>query len=120
MAFRALSGLVPQWIEPERFDLSENGKLKDVDPETDDLVRVEIKPLNGREYYAVLQNPADASRLACATAVTNWENFKDEEGKPVEFSKSKVLEFIPAKYIAIIGAKVLEVSTLDGKQVKNS
>lgn len=119
MAFMALTGLVPQWIEPERYDLSEKGELIEREDVPDELVRVEIKPLNGREYYSVLQNPGEASKLACSIGVTGWDNFKDGNGSAVEFSKVKILEFIPAKYIAIIGAKIMEISSVDGAKAKN-
>lgn len=123
MAFRALTGLAEQWFEPERWELKKNGELAEKElnlEEGEQLTRILLKPLNGKEYYSVLQNMSESNKLACSIGVVGWENFTDFEGKPVEFSKIKVLEYIPPIFIAVIGAKVMEISSVDGKKEKNS
>lgn len=122
MSFKAISGLVPEWFEPERWDVDEKGKLNEVElPEGVEPTRIKIKPLTGSEFFDVLQNPGGAGiKAACRLGVVGWENFNDADGAPVEFGRQKINELIPPKYQLVIGTKIISISSFDGEKTKNS
>ena len=123
MAFRAMTGLVTEWFEPERFKVDRtSGGLIEVVESKDDCTKIQLKPLSGADYIAAFSSDSAATQLiiACRKGVVGWDNLQDEEGNPVEFSEKKITEVLPGEIMEILYRRIYEISRLSKEQEKNS
>lgn len=121
MAIRALTGLAPEWFEPERYKYDKKTHQLVIDDafeleEGEEPTGFEIRPLSSVEYVRVLGcgEGLEANIKAFEYGLVGWRNFTDDE-----FNIKEALELIPPKYIMMIGSRVMEISSLDGEQAKN-
>lgn len=111
MAITAMTGLVPEWFEPEQ-------------EESDVKTRFKLKPLNGMEYLEVIPYIrgqyliGDGVKLALGYGLVDWENVFGEDGKAVKFSRSGVA-LLPPKILSMLSAEIIERSSFDGEKAKN-
>lgn len=122
MAFRAMTGLVTEWFEPERFKVDEKtGELLEREGEFNDCTRVQIKPLSGSDYVAAFSSQSAATQLivSCNKGVIGWDNLPDENGNPVPFDAKKINEILPGEIMEILYRRIYKISRLDQEQEKN-
>ena len=123
MAFRAMTGLVTEWFEPERYKVDEKtGELVEVVKESEGCTKVQIKPLSGSDFLSAVTAPGAASQIitACRRGVVGWENLPDENGNPVKFDESKIIEVLPGEIMTILSSRILDISKMSREQEKNS
>ncbi len=122
MAIKALTGLSPEWYEPERETTDKNGSIIPVDlPEDVIPTQFQIRPLTGLEYMEVVETPGMASlKKAFRYGLQGWRNLKDENGNDIEFDQVTAGSILPARWIIAIGRRVVKISSFDGEKVKNS
>lgn len=106
-----MTGLAPEWFEPEQDD-------------SDVKTRVKLKPLNGLEYLEILPYIrgsfliGDGVKLALNYGLMDWENVMDADGKPLKFTRQNV-QLLPAKVLSNIAAEIIDRSTFEGEKAKN-
>lgn len=123
MAFKALTGIAPEWFEPERFKIDpKSGDLMEVTKEKPDCTKIQIKPLGGTDFLVCVTAPSTAAQIttACRKGIIGWDNLPDENGAPVDFSEDKITEVLPGEIMSIISAKILDISKMSTEQEKNS
>lgn len=110
MAITAMTGLVPEWFEPEQ-------------PESERRTRILLKPLNGMEHLSVqnelaMRRTSDAQKLALELGVVGWENIDDAAGNPLPFSRESVW-LLPVSVLAQAAMRIINISRLSESTAKN-
>ena len=119
MAITTLTGLKPEWFEPEKEHLENAETVLPVSG-------FYIKPLTGIEYHDLLSYigsdgklSADGIKVCLQYALKDWRYINDELGNRVDFSVDAALQVVPAKYLILISSRVFELSSFDGESEKN-
>lgn len=93
-------------------------------------LRFKIKPLDGLQYLEVSSDSkaddegnflltGSAYKLVAMYGIVSWENFYDNSGAEIVFSKDKI-KLIPVTVLMELVSEILRASSLNGEQQKNS
>ena len=107
MAIQAIEKIAADWYTPES------------EREEESPTRFKIQPLNGLQHMEVLgdlykSGPFNAIRYG----LVGWENFNDENGKPINFSLENVKR-VPPVYLSEISTEIINRSELGEAATKN-
>lgn len=110
MAIVGITDLAPYWFTPTQ-------------EESETPTRFKLKPLDGFETLEVsaevgARRVAAAQKLAVKYGLVDWENFCDESGNNIKFSREN-FRLLPVGAIAEIAVQVINGATLDKEQKKN-
>jgi hypothetical protein len=117
MAITALSGIAPEWYTPEQ------------DGEEGDKTKFHLQPLTSMQHAEMfatcciedgMVHLSDKSVQVCLKyGLIGWENFKDESGELIEFSRILISK-VPGDTLFELAGRIFKTSMLGDTDKKKS
>ena len=121
MTLRALVGITPEWWTPESEKKPNDAGEVDAKP-----AAFHLYPLTGPQMLEVQEHfdmvnttvKGPGLLLACRFGLKGWRNVVNENDEELPFNRLSV-DKLPAEILAVVGAKIIANSVLDGDAEKN-